>query len=216
MCFAIAILGLTALTLYAGAAFVLSHNPSQAGIALTFAGVVILAVPVLFGYILLFMPLILRNERMHARGDKRIPKLYPVGEERTFDGIYVSDMNGSRFVWKWDTGRSIDEHHPCCELDMPHEAAEKAASLLTGPTLSDEPMRVLMQFRGKVLERGSFGAGGKCQYRIAVSEFMEARRIGPYEEHLLRPSSEVDQFPRPVPRGTPGYGSDRSPMGEAG
>jgi hypothetical protein len=102
--------------------------------------------------------------------DDLIQDRFPLGEERIFTGKYISHWEIARF----ELMSSVN-----CQLDIPLEGGwDWLVAALGNPTTRAEYSGTFdLSFRGKIIEKGSFGHMGTCTYRIEVIEILSATQI---------------------------------------
>jgi hypothetical protein len=95
---------------------------------------------------------------------------FPLGEERIFTGKYISHWEIARF----ELMSAVN-----CQLDIPLEGGwDWLVEVLGNPTTRAEYSGTFdLSFRGKIVEKGSFGHRGICAYRIEVIEILSATQI---------------------------------------
>jgi hypothetical protein len=93
---------------------------------------------------------------------------FPIGSEQIFTGVYISHWEIPRFEMMLVN----------CQLDIPFEGGwDWLTEALENPTTRDGYAGTFnLEFRGKIIEKGTFGHMGMCRYRIEVLEILSVSR----------------------------------------
>ena len=94
---------------------------------------------------------------------------FPIGQEWIFKGKYISH-------WEIPSFELMSVH---CQLDIPFEGGwDWLLTALGNPSIrADYSGTFDLSFRGKIVEKGSFGHMGLCTYRIEVIEILSVARF---------------------------------------
>ena len=97
---------------------------------------------------------------------------FPVGESHIFTGRYIVHWEIARFEW-FARGRApVWGEGLFCSLEW---QGEFPAELLCDDRGGGRAYS--LEFRGQVLERGSFGHRGMCSYRVRVDEVLKIESV---------------------------------------
>jgi hypothetical protein len=93
---------------------------------------------------------------------------FPIGKERIFLGVYISH-------WEIPHFRLMSVN---CQLDILFAGGwDWLIEALDNPTTrEDYSGKFDIEFRGKIVDRGTFGHMGMCHYRIEVLEILSVSR----------------------------------------
>jgi len=141
--------------------------------------------------------------------EEAIAAEFPIGQEAIFRGRYTSHWEMAHFSWHKDGKVPPDWRRDVlrCELIIPDENGwswitdDREADPLKGD-LFLEWRYYDLEFRGKIIEKGSFGHKGLCKYKIEIVEMLSARRHSEDHTSLLRgsdpPEPPAEELLRPA------------------
>lgn len=129
--------------------------------------------------------------------EEAIAKEFPMGQEAIFKGIYTSHWEIAHFTWY-----KTDKDQINCDLIWPQENIQ----FLRTPGVDTPSRRTIrlynLEFRGKIVEKGSFGHKGISRYRVEVLEVLSMNPITQDSASLLRgskpPVSSPDDLLHPT------------------
>jgi hypothetical protein len=136
------------------------------------------------------------DERFRVRPlEEAVEKEFPIGEEAIFKGCYVSHWEIPAFTWDKD-GDIWNRDNLQCQLIISYEGGwDWLVDTFDRDTFRGGFETFEIEFRGKIIEKGSFGHMGGCRYIIEVLEMLSARHRSKDSESLLRGSDA----PKPPP-----------------
>jgi hypothetical protein len=131
---------------------------------------------------------------------------FPLGAEAIFRGRYLVHWDTPSFTWDRD-GNIWNHRNLRCELVIPYEGGWKWMKEGLGPHWARNGFQIFeIEFRGKIIEKGSFGNRGICRYRIEVMEMLSAHPVHSDSASLLRssdkPEPSAEELLRPAKEST--------------